>query len=92
MAEDPWMKDPTVPRSTKCALATKEAKWLENQRNDAMLKSIVLYTNEMGITDPETMKRLKNFKRTLKAIDTSCDQARPSDVEFVFHLGSWNRP
>ena len=87
MSEDPRMKDPTVPRSTKLALASKEAK-----RNRAMLKSFVLYTNEVGITDPEAMKRLKNFKRTLKPIDTSCNQARPSDVEFVFHLGSWNRP
>ena len=86
MSEDPRMKDPTVPRSTKLALASKEAK-----RNRAMLKSFVLYTNEVGITDPEAMKRLKDFKRTLKPIDTSCDQARPSDVEFVFHLGSWNR-
>ena len=56
-----------------------------------MLKLIVLYTNKVGITDPEAMKRLKDFKRTLKPTDTSCDQAMPSGVEFVFHLGSWNR-
>ena len=91
MAEDPPMKDPMVPRSTKRALASKEAKRLENQHNRVMLKLIVLYTNKVRITDPEAMKRLKDFKRTLKPIDTSCDQARPSDVEFVFHLGSWNR-
>ena len=87
MAEDPRMKDPMVPRSTKRALASKEAKRLENQRNHTMLKSII----QVGITDPEAMKPLKDFKRTLKPLDTSCDQARPSDIEFVFHLGSWNR-
>ena len=86
-AENPQMRDPKVPSSTKRALASAEAKRLNKQRNRAMLKSIVLYTNEVGITDPEAMKRLKDFLRTLKPEDVSCDQTRPSDLEFVFHLG-----
>ena len=81
------MRDPKVPSSTKRALASAEAKRLNNQRNRAMLKSIVLYTNEVGITDPEAIKRLKDFLRTLKPEDVSCEQTRPSDLEFVFHLG-----
>ena len=86
-ADDPLMKDPKVPSYIKRAAGEKEAKRLQNQRNRAMLKSIVLYAKEVGLTDPEAMQRLKDFSRTLKPVDTSCDQNRPSDLEFVTYLG-----
>ena len=86
-AANPQLRDPKVPASIKRALASNEAKRLNRQRNRAMLKSIVLYTQEVGITDLEAIKRLKDFLRTLKPVDTSCEQVRPTDEEFADHLG-----
>ena len=81
------MKDPAVPSTIKRHIARVQQKRQTNIRNQAMLKSVVLFSKEVGITNKEAMTRLTNFEKSLKPEIRPSDLLRPSDSKFAIYLG-----